>query len=708
VTDSPEVDSAYWAYFSYSHADEKAAVDLHRRLERFRIPPTLRGRRIGDHVADKFLQPVFRDRDELSSSGSLSESLDKALRRSHSLIVLCSPAAAKSEWVNKEIERYIELHGSRRIYPLILEGTPGSGDDRECFPRALRRDGLEPIGGDLQKSGDGEQNALMKVVAGILEVPYDRLKQREAQRRQRRLVGITALTAVIALTTSVLALYAFQQRTEAVEQRQFAEQRRVQAEDLITFMLGDLRERLESLGRLDVLEAVGDEATAYFESLPISELTDNTLASQANALRQIAEIRIQQGRYPEAQVAFYVALTQTTELQKRNPDSPDVLFDRSQAEYWVGYSHYLSRDYPEAERYFRQYQESTNTLVESDPDDPDYRMELAYAYSNLGTVAQDLHQSDKALAAFRQSRDIFAELYESDRDDLDMLFEVAATDSWLGRVYKTRYDLENALEYYEQSAATHADVFDGTGHFFHRQMEAESLSNLSEVRFGLGDIAGALRDEEHAAGIYRELVHHDEENLDWQVQSLLHDSQVLWLDYLKAPESGQRRQMDILLRDAEQIAAADPDNGDWSGRVFHIALDTMYMAFLDNDIPLADELLRRYAGDDKSVEELGKADRNALQNYLRFRTALSIRSYLSGNTERAVASARVTLALFEHHPEILSQHLENAVFLYRAGDETDESRELEQKLRTQGFRSPSFLRTLALLDDVMARQGGTP
>lgn len=703
MTISAEDRPDYWAYFSYSHEDEKAAVSLHRRLERFRIPRHLRGRQFGRLVANKSLQPVFRDRDELSSSGSLSESLGIALKHSHSLVVLCSPAAAKSHWVNVEIEQFVELHGPRRIYPLILKGTPGSNDDLECFPPALKKDGLEPIAGDLQKSGDGSNDALLRVVAGILEVPFDELKRRETRRRQRRLVGITALAATIAISTSILATFAMQQRSQAIEQRQLAELRRGQAEDLITFMLGDLRERLESLGRLDVLEAVGDKATTYFESLPPSELTDQTLASQANALRQIAELRIQQGRYPEAQVAFRVALAQVNELQQRNPDSTDFLFDLSQAQYWVGYSHFLSRDYPAAETYFRQYQLSTAALVEAVPDNSAFRMELAYAYSNLGTVAHDMHETEKALAAFSECRDIFAALYEENPDDLDVLFEVAATDSWLGRVHKTRYELRDALGYYEQSAALHADVSARTGHFFHRQMEAESRSNLSSVRFDLGNTGGALLDEQVSTGIYRELVQHDEQNLGWKLRSLLHEAQEHWLGYLIDPNGGQLQRIVSVLDDAEAIVSSDPANRNWQKIAFQIALDTIALAFLNEDFAQADELLNRYSTDNALLTNPRSADRDAIQDFLRFRIARSVQLYFSGEPAAAAGVARDTLALFDDYPGVIGQHLDNVAILHHAGNDVAAASAIEEKLRAKGFSSEAYRRVLELLESVTTR-----
>ena len=98
---------------------------------------------------------------------------------------------------------------------------------------------------------------LLKIVAGMIGVGLDDLVQREAQRRQRRLYAITAASVAGMLFTSGLAYTAIDARDEARDQRR-------EAEGLVGFMLGDLREKLEPIGRLDVLDAVGARALAYY------------------------------------------------------------------------------------------------------------------------------------------------------------------------------------------------------------------------------------------------------------------------------------------------------------------------------------------------------------------------------------------------------------------------------------------------------------
>src|SRR5262245_59699775 len=133
----------YWAFISYAHANEKAAKALHRALETYtghrRLPARVTS--TGEPIPPR-LEPVFRDRDELGASGDLPLRLLEALEGSRFLIVICSRAAARSPWVNAEIQRFKALGRSDRILAYIVDGEPWASRagaiDNESFPHALR------------------------------------------------------------------------------------------------------------------------------------------------------------------------------------------------------------------------------------------------------------------------------------------------------------------------------------------------------------------------------------------------------------------------------------------------------------------------------------------------------------------------------------------------------------------------------------------
>src|ERR1043165_3869887 len=89
---------AYRAFISYSHRDKAHVRRLHRAVESYRIPPKLVGRVTAVGEVPRRLTPVFRDRDELPPSSDLGTQLRAAIRGSMFLIVICSPASAKSHW----------------------------------------------------------------------------------------------------------------------------------------------------------------------------------------------------------------------------------------------------------------------------------------------------------------------------------------------------------------------------------------------------------------------------------------------------------------------------------------------------------------------------------------------------------------------------------------------------------------------------------
>lgn len=165
----------YWAFISYSSKDKKWARWLHRKIETYGIPAQLVSHPtpVG-HPAPKRFHPLFHDRAELPASSDLGAAIEDALQASRYLIVICSPNAAQSKWVNKEIRTFQEFHGQRRILAMIVDGEPNSGGAKECFPPAIRA--IEPIAADARPEADGKRDAKLKLLAGMLGVTFDALR----------------------------------------------------------------------------------------------------------------------------------------------------------------------------------------------------------------------------------------------------------------------------------------------------------------------------------------------------------------------------------------------------------------------------------------------------------------------------------------------------------------------------------------------------
>ena len=212
--------SRYRAFISYSHANQQWGQWLHKALEEYRVPSAYVGMtNNSQETIERKLGKIFRDRDELTSGPSLHKSILAALEASDNLIVLCSPEAARSSYVNQEIIEFKRLGRSNRVHALIVSGEPhASGipghENEECFPPALRfalqDDGLltdhaadELIAADARGGRDGKSRAIIKLIAGLLGVGYDLLYQREKRRtlqRRAALAVVVALAVVLAGT----------------------------------------------------------------------------------------------------------------------------------------------------------------------------------------------------------------------------------------------------------------------------------------------------------------------------------------------------------------------------------------------------------------------------------------------------------------------------------------------------------------------------
>ncbi len=217
----------YRAFLSYSHKDSAFASWLHRELERWRIDSDLVGKATGVGEVPRSLRPIFRDRDDFAGGASLKSATETALRESDFLVVICSPNAAASRYVNEEVRFFKSLGKADRIIPVILAGEPGD-PSVECFPPAvlyeLDESGAptekpaEPIAADAREEGDGRRQAAAKVAAGLLGLTFDEIAKRaeRAQRRRTRIVSSVAATmACLALAALWLAWLADDRRREA-------------------------------------------------------------------------------------------------------------------------------------------------------------------------------------------------------------------------------------------------------------------------------------------------------------------------------------------------------------------------------------------------------------------------------------------------------------------------------------------------------------
>ena len=205
----------YFAFISYQRKDEEWADRLRNKLEHYRLPSNVRKQ---DASLPKEIRPIFRDALELAG-GVLAKEIETALQNSKFLIVICSPNSAKSPWVNKEIQTFIDLGREDHIIPFIIDGTPfADNPDSECFPPALRslKGEKELLGININELS--RDAASIKVVARMFGLKFDTLWQRYEREQRKRLMYIIAAVVLFALVS--LGIGAYFVRQNSIIQRQ--------------------------------------------------------------------------------------------------------------------------------------------------------------------------------------------------------------------------------------------------------------------------------------------------------------------------------------------------------------------------------------------------------------------------------------------------------------------------------------------------------
>ena len=384
----------YKAFISYSHSDEKWAAWLHKALEAYRPPKTLIGQETPfGPVPDRFA-PVFRDREELATSTSLGDTLTQALEDSACQIVICSPRAAQSRWTNEEILTYKRLGRSDRIFALIVDGEPGASQspeiaDQECFPPALIHemgpDGeltdvrSEPIAADARPGKDPKQAAKLKLLAGMLGVGFDSLRQREVQRRHRRMMVLTTTAFIGMAITSGLAVTAYLARLEADEQRRIAEIEAETARQTTEFMVGlfEVSDPSEALGNTITAREILDRGVERIDT----ELADQP-EIQATLMDTMSTVYTSLGLYDAA-----VPLVAKS-VDRRRSIFGDEHLAVAQSLNHLGEVQALKAEYDVAEQNLRDALAVRRVLLGSEaPEVADTLSQLAYVLTEKGDYA---------------------------------------------------------------------------------------------------------------------------------------------------------------------------------------------------------------------------------------------------------------------------------------------------------------------------------
>jgi tetratricopeptide (TPR) repeat protein len=610
------------AFISYSHQDESWARWLQSALETYRVPAKLVGQRNSRGlIVPRRLAPVCRDRSDLSSSADLTENIKEALRHSESLIVICSPRAAASRWVNQEISLFSQLGRTERIFCLIIEGEPNANDlaaqkGEDCFPQALRfRDGstarrFDPLAADVRAGHDGKTNAKLKLIAALLGVEFDRLKQRDQRRRLRRMMWVTGGALVVTVLMTGLAIEAVIGQRAAEIERQAAERRQKQAENLVDFMLGDLNVKLRQVQRLEILEAVDNRASEYFLSLPTRDVTDQTLSQRVKALQQIGRVRADQGQLPAAIESYSAASTLASELLRRVPTDLERQAAYAETLNFLGNAYWYQGNLERAGESFQHAVVLLESVSMQHPTD-EHLVALASARTNLGRVREANGDLAGANALYRAVLDTFLQFANKEGADVRSQARLADAYDSLGKVSLEQGKLSSAIEAYRDVQRIRAQLW--SAHPSDRALQEDLV--VSDAILGRTlELCGAEKAAEHyvseSVSNAQALVEYDATQADWR-EELGDYSRLLAEFSRRAGELGAASlQLSEGLRVLHELVVKDSTNATWRRELAAAQIEAGRLRIAQGDLAGADRELKEALTIVGGERSSNPADRN--------------------------------------------------------------------------------------------------
>jgi eukaryotic-like serine/threonine-protein kinase len=372
----------------------------------------------------------------------------------------------------------------------------------ETLPMTNQPAGVTALVARLKSFAPAERPTAVETIERL-----DRILTAPARRVRR-----AAAAVVAALFLGGVAKYTIDVR----QANRDAERRRDQAEALVAFIVDDLPRRLEPVGRLDVLDSAASEALEYFASLRPEELTGDELQRHARALTQLGDVRVKQGKLPEALAMFRQSL-RFAAAAAQDPNRDEWQLALSNSHFWVADALRRQGDARGALAHFRAYYEISARLAAKHPHEAKYGTELSYGHSNLGSAYEALGDLARARAEYRTAAAIDRQRVARDPRGEDARGDLANSLNKLGVLLQAGGDLAGARAAFEEDAAIRRGLAAAKPDDARRARRlAASLAYLAGTQLSAGDVVGAIASDREELSIATRLAARDRENLDLQ------------------------------------------------------------------------------------------------------------------------------------------------------------------------------------------------
>ena len=298
-------------------------------------------------------------------------------------------------------------------------------------------------GKPLQEALLLQQNRLFQLDSEETEfIQASNAKARLKRWTRRGTVAILCLLTVTAVSMGVRSFQAEQQ----------AQQKRLAAENLLGFMVGDFADKLRSIGRMDLLDGISNKALEYFTdySSDDSSLSIEARLQHGQTLEAMGEVAYSRGKTDEAVAALQAARVQLEAVLAEQPDNLELLKTLGANAFWLGQIQYDASNWQGTQPEFERYYQYSQRMYELAPDNLDAIMELSYATNSLGSLAMKRQQFDLARKNFEESLRLKLLAQQQQPDSVQLIADIADTRSWLASAVLAQGDLSSAIAIHEQ------------------------------------------------------------------------------------------------------------------------------------------------------------------------------------------------------------------------------------------------------------------
>jgi len=325
------------------------------------------------------------------------------------------------------------------------------------------------------------------------------------------LAGAGLAILVVAVVIGILGAMILKSEREAERQREIAD-------NALRFMLFDLRDMVETTGRMDVVERAAQEVLRQTQEEDPSKLPGGIARTREVALIALGDVRRTQGDLKTARESYSAAMDISQRLVVLDPENELWQHDLSIVQVRLGDLHYQEGNLEAALASYREEEKISRQRTQRNPSDLNQQRELSLSAIRIGNVLRIQGRVVEARTAFSDASDIMTRLLAEEPTNQLWLSDLAHVHEYRAQLADLEGDLEGAREELEASIKIRQELRDRQP----RDLLQQSL--LAGVETGLGNVLMAEGDIDSAKSLIAEadqmwasLVERDPNNADWRM-----------------------------------------------------------------------------------------------------------------------------------------------------------------------------------------------